>query len=160
MWKYSFDYVAGKPTIFVNLYNNEWNTNFPEWQEGSWSSRVRIWPTADLTVPAWEARVPLRAAVADGPGGKLPKTQAGVSLSRSGVLVTAFGQNPDGLGTLLRVWDQSGVSGQLAVTLPGNFHTATPVNLRGAVLGEALPIHAGKLAFKLGAFAPASFRLE
>ncbi len=160
LWKYSFDYVAGKPTIFVNLYNNEWNTNFPEWQEGSWSSRVRIWPTADLTVPAWEARVPLLAAVADGPGGKLPKTQAGVSLSRSGVLVTAFGQNPYGLGTLLRVWDQSGVSGQLAVTLPGNFHTATPVNLRGAVLGEALPIHAGKLAFKLGAFAPASFRLE
>ena len=73
-----------------------------------------------LVVPLWEVRVPLHAAVAEGSRGKLPKTQSGVSVSRSGVLVTALGQNPDGQGTLLRVWDQSGEAGELTVTLPGN----------------------------------------
>ena len=71
------------------------------------------------------------AATADGPAGKLPNTMAGPTVSRSGVLVTAFGQNPDGPGTLLRVWDQTGQTGELVVTLPGNFKTATTVNLRG-----------------------------
>ena len=45
LWKYSLDYVPKKPTVFVNLYNNQWATNFPEWQGGSWTSRVRFWPT-------------------------------------------------------------------------------------------------------------------
>ncbi len=160
LWQYSFDYVPQRANVFVNLYNNEWNTNFPEWQEGSWSSRVRIWPTTDLAVPSWEARVPLLAAVAKGPAGKLPKTQTGLSLSRPGVLVTAFGQNPDGQGTLLRVWDQSGESGKLVVKLPGKFKTATPVNLRGEKTGEPFAVIEGTLNFNLGMFAPASFVME
>ena len=80
LWKFSLDYTPKKPTVFVNLYNNEWNTNFPEWQDGSWSSRVRLWPTGRnfgiaqaLIVPSWEARLPLLAAAADGPAGKLPQ---------------------------------------------------------------------------------------
>ena len=45
LWRYSQAFQPQKPTVFVNLYNNEWNTNFPEWQDGTWSSRVRLWPT-------------------------------------------------------------------------------------------------------------------
>ena len=45
LWRYSQAFQPQKSTVFVNLYNNEWNTNFPEWQDGSWSSRVRLWPT-------------------------------------------------------------------------------------------------------------------
>ena len=160
LWKFSLDYVPTKSAVFVNLYNNEWNTNFPEWQDGSWTSRVRFWPAADLTVPSWEARLPLLAAVADGPAGKLPKEKPGLSVSRPGVLVTAFGQNPDGPGTLLRVWDQSGVSGRLTVTLPKTFATATPVNLRGEKAGAPVSISAGALKFDLHSFAPASFLIQ
>jgi len=162
LWKYTLDDIPRKSSIFVNLYNNEWHTNFPEWQRGSWTSRVRLWPAADLTVPSWEARLPLLASVADGPAGKLPKTRAGLSVSRPGTLVTAFGQNPDGAGTVLRVWEQNGVTGSLTVTLPAGskFTTATPVNLRGEKRGEPVKIKRGKLAFDLHAYAPASFILD
>ena len=162
LWKFSLDYVAKKPTVFVNLYNNMWNTNFPEWIDGTWSSRVRLWPTAELAVPSWEARLPLLAASADGPAGKLPVEQAGLSVSRPGTLVTSFGQNPDGQGTLLRVWEQNGASGELTVTLPAEakFTTATPVSLRGEKTGEPVKIANGKLVFGLKAYAPASFVLE
>ena len=162
LWKYTLDNIPRKSAIFVNLYNNEWHTNFPEWQRGSWTSRVCLWPTADLTVPSWEARLPLLAAVADGPAGKLPKTREGLSVSRPGTLVTAFGQNPDGAGTVLRVWEQNGVGGDLTVTLPSDskFTTATPVNLRGEIAGKSMKIKRGKLKFDLKAYAPASFILE
>jgi len=45
---------------------------------------------------------------------------------------------------------------------PADFHAtrALPVNLRGEPAGEAGPIRNGSFAFQLGAFAPASFRLE
>ncbi|MFO1528943.1 MAG: hypothetical protein U1F77_04190 [Kiritimatiellia bacterium] len=160
LWRYSLDDTPRKPAVFVNLYNNEWHTNFPEWIDGSWNSRVSVWPTTDLIVPACEARLPLIAAAAEGPAGALPATQAGVSVSRPGVLVTAFGANPDGEGTLLRVWEQSGVGGELVLTVPGRFGSATPVDLRGEITGPPLPVRGGKLSFPLDPYAPASFLLD
>jgi hypothetical protein len=162
LWEFSMDFVPRKPAVFVNLYNNKWNTNFPLWQDGSWSERVRFWPTADLAVTGRESRVPLLAGETDGAAGMLPQTQSGLAASRSGVLVTAFGDNPDGTGTLLRVWEQAGQSGDFSVTLPpgASFKTATPINLRGEVLGDSIPVSDRKLSFKLRAYAPASFRLE
>jgi alpha-mannosidase len=166
LWWWTMDFVPTKPSVFVNLYNNMWNTNFPLWQEGSWSERVRIWPVAkdtnttqDLAVQSWEARVPLLAALATGKG-PLPAEQAGLTVSRPGVLVTAFGENPDGKGTVLRVWDQSGGSGDLTITVPGKFTKATPVDLRGENPGKPLPVRDGKLTIPLKAYAPASFILE
>jgi hypothetical protein len=170
LWRYSQSFQPQKPSVFVNLYNNEWNTNFPEWQDGTWSSRVRLWPTQGddygktLTVPAWEARLPLLAAASEGPAGALPAAQGGLSVSRPGVLVTAFGADPDGVnkGTLLRVWDQSGVSGELVVNLPAGFPaaSATAVDLRGEKTGAPVPIKDGKLIFELHAYSPASFILD
>jgi hypothetical protein len=177
LWKFSLDFTPAKPTVFVNLYNNMWNTNFPLWIDGSWTSRVRVWPiecrgkeqiggkdvAKDLAVQSWEARLPLLAAAADGPAGALPLEQSGLRLSRPGVLITAFGEDPNGApGTLLRVWDQSGAAGQLTVELPSGFLAAKaqPINLRGESTGEPIPIAAGKFTIDLHAFAPASVILE
>ena len=170
LWEYSLDYEPKIPTVFVNLYNNMWNTNFPEWQDGSWTSRVRLWPTQgddvlrNMVTPSWDARLPLLAVSADGPAGKLPATQTGLALSRGGVLVTAFGADPDGVnqGTLLRVWEQSGITGKTTVILPPGFKasTAAPVDLRGQKLGDPMPIQDGKLIFNLHAYAPASFMIN
>ena len=76
------------------------------------------------------------------------------------MLLTAFGENPDGKGTILRVWDQTGQEGTLTVTLPGKFTTATPINLRGECPGKPIPIQGGILTFQLGKYAPASFLLN
>lgn len=169
LWKWSLDFIPKRPAVFVNLYNNMYNTNFRLWQEGSWSSRVSFWPlpkgsdaVEDLAEKAWEARLPLLATVSRGPAGTLPLSQTGLALSRRGVLVTAFGNDPDGsAGTLLRVWEQGGRAGDLTVTLPHGLKAthAAPVNLRGEPTGKAMAIVDGTFTFPLPAFAPASFVL-
>lgn len=168
LWKFSLDYMPKRPTVFVNLYNNQWNTNFPEWIGGSWSSRVRLWPVGggnlaeDLAVASWESRLPLLAVPVSDKGGKLPTEGIGLELSRKGVLVTAFGANPDGKGTILRLWEQAGVSGEVTVSLPKGMKASrmTPVNLRGEVAGKTESISLDNFTVDLKAFTPASFVLE
>ena len=169
-WAFSRDaaeFTPTRPVVYLNLYNNQWNTNFRYWYPGTWSSRVRISTfdtktprAAVIATPAIEARNPLAAVPADGSGAKLPATQSGLTVSRPGVLITAFGENPDGKGTLLRVWDQSGESGDLTLTIPGKFTRATPVNLRGEATGTPLPIRDGELKIILRAYAPATCLLD
>jgi hypothetical protein len=161
------EFTPKKPVVYLNLYNNQWNTNFRYWYPGTWSSRVRLWtfdaktkPDAIMATPALEARNPLLAVATTGQGGKLPAERSGVTVSRKGLLVTAFGANPDGAGTLLRIWEMAGDSGKLTVSLPGKFKSATPVNLRGEKAGAPLLITGGKLACELRAYTPSSFVLE
>ena len=145
-----------KPSAFVNLYNNEWNTNFPEWQEGSWTSRVRLWLIARDCEPRAAPHRPLLGSPPSAARrrGRWPGRHAAQGTSRpeplaSGVLVTAFGQNPDGDGTLLRVWEQSGESGKLVVDLPAGYKSAVPVNLRGEQTGKSIAVKDGRLSLEL-----------
>ena len=180
IWKFSKDFIPHKPVIYLNLYNNQWNTNYRYWYPGTWSSKVRIWTftknstvESRLVTPSLEARTPLLIAEADGKAGSLPVEQAGVSVSRKGIQVTAFRHNSldnpvfatataDSNSTLLRLWEQGGISGNVIVTLPkGSKYTkATPVNLRGEVAGKPIKITGNRLSFILKAYAPASFVLD
>lgn len=168
LWKFSLDFVPRRARVFVNLYNNEWDTNFPLWQEGSWSSRIRVWvvrgsgPETNLIEPSWEARAPLLGAYADGAGGKLPATNAGLGVSRAGTIVTYFGPDTDMDKPLLRLWELAGNGGLRTVTLPPGLKAATavPVDLRGVRQGQALRIKNGSFKCKVSAFAPASFILD
>ena len=158
------------PTRFM-LYNNQWNTNFRYWYPGTWSSRVRIWAidgkeersSEDLqfTQCALEARNPLLVADGMAEDIELPKKQTGLEVSRPGVLVTAFAPS-DEEGTLLRLWEQAGMTGNLVVRLPKNLEVsqAVPVNLRGEKIGSPITIKNNHLEFELGAYAPASFILK
>ncbi|MFC1552620.1 hypothetical protein ACFL6P_08675 [Candidatus Latescibacterota bacterium] len=169
-WKYSDDFVPEKPILYLNLFNNMWNTNFRYWYSGRWSSRIRVWTfntktggNAEFVTASLEARLPLMTASAHGKGGVLPKEQNGITCSRKGVIISAYSQNANkSEGTLLRVWEQSGISGELAITFPSEMkiRMAQPVNLRGEDLGESLSVKNGKLRFDLGKYAPASFILK
>jgi hypothetical protein len=168
LWKFALEHIPTVPSIFVNIYNNMWNTNFPLWQDGSWSERVRIWPIDKQTPTApnliqnsWEARVPLLTGTAEGTAGNAPAKNTGISISGKGILITAFGGNPDGKGTVLRLWEQGGVSGSVTVTLPrgATYTKAIPVNLRGEVTGKSIYVSKNKVTFFLHAYAPASFIL-
>ncbi len=166
LWKYDFTFLPKDPIAFVHLYNNMWNTNYPYWIDGDITSRVRVFPlnkAEAFVAPSFEARTPLLAATATGAGGNLPAESAGLTLSRKGVLVTAFGTDPNGnAGTLLRVWNQTEESGPLTVTLPVGFKAAKaqPVDFRGQKTGAAIPVIDSTFTFPLGKFAPASFVME
>jgi len=169
MYRYAKEWTDRDPIVFVNLFNNIWGTNFRQWIDGSWSSRVRIWALSgkecaaeDLITRGWEARTECRAGFADESAGNLPPLGRGLELSRKGVLVTAFGRNPDGKGTILRLWEQAVVSGEVTIKLPKGMKVSkmTPVNLRGEPTGKPERIWFGRFSVKLKAFAPASFVLE
>jgi hypothetical protein len=168
LFRYTKDFTPREPTVFVNLYNNQWGTNFQQWIGNVPSFTVRIWAAhkgsseSELITPSWEARQPCLAASFDGPAGDLAPSQSGVELSRKGVLLTAFGANPDGDGTLLRIWEQAGKAGPCCVRLPQSFRNATalPCDLRGQTEGKPLPVHDGQLTLSLAPFAPASVILQ
>ncbi|MBP5510122.1 MAG: hypothetical protein J6Z49_04325 [Kiritimatiellae bacterium] len=72
LWRYEPDYVPTEPEVFANLYNNQWNTNYPLWIPGSWAVSLRVYPVSEGTgeeaavfTPAWEIRQPAVAAFAD-----------------------------------------------------------------------------------------------
>ncbi len=166
-WKYSMDFVPKKPAVYVNLFNNQWTTNFRLWNQGAWTARIRLWTfdkyeaESSLITPSLEARYPLQAAVADVVTAQWPTSNQGLQLGTRGTCVTAFGPNPDGSGTLLRLWELAGQSGNCDVQLPKTMRatTAQPVDLRGRATGPAIKIKEGRLQAPLQAFAPTSLIL-
>jgi alpha-mannosidase len=169
LWKYSLDFLPQKPVAYVNLFNNMYTTNFRLWNEGTWTSRVRVWPFSgsddqaeDLIENSLEARSPLLAAESTDPAGTLPIDQYGVGLSPRGAIVTAFGPNEAAGGTVLRLWELAGLSADRNVQLPWGMQVknAQPIDLRGRPTGNPIPVKDGHFSGPLRPFAPASFLLK
>jgi hypothetical protein len=167
-WKFDKTYIPEKPSVYFNLFNNHWSTNYRFWNEGVWTYRFRIWSFEEydrvksLIVPSLEARYPLITTEANGMGGSLPAQKEGIKLSRKGTMVTAFAPNPDGEDTVLRLWELGGQSGNIEIDLPEDckFTKATPVNLRGELAGVPIEIVNRKLTVDLRAYAPFSVLLS
>jgi hypothetical protein len=157
--------VTGK--VFVNVFNTQWGTNFTEWIEGSFSSKMYIWsfPEYDseksLITPSEETRMPLKGVFYEGPKGRNPLVREGVSLSRKGILVTAY--RKINAGTELRLWEQAGKSGMCEVTLDEDirFRRAYPSNLRGEIIDEkGIEIFGRSFQCMIKANQPVSFILK
>ena len=153
--------------VFVNLYNTQWGTNFTEWIEGSFSSKIYVWSynkydsEASFITPSEETRIPLKGVFYDGPRGKSPLTQEGISLNRKGILVTAFKNEGD--GKLLRLWEQAGNSGLCEISLvkDSNYKKAYRCNLRGEIIDEnGIEISNNSFQFIIKAYKPVSFILK
>jgi hypothetical protein len=100
----------------------------------------------------------LLAAMADGAPGALPPSRRGLEPSHKGILITAYGSNADGPGTVLRIWEQAGKSGTVIVRLPEgmNVKQVQPVDLRGCPVGQPILVRNGSFKVQRGAFAPVS----
>ena len=167
IWRHSKEFGEREPIVFVNLFNNVWGTNFQQWIGGSWSSRVRLWSVdggeaeRGLITPSWETRNRAVAVVFHGSAGKRPPEQTGLELSEKGVLVTAFGPNPDGDGILLRLWEQAGRDCDCRIRLPAGLRIAKaqPCDLRGRPLGNPIRVHESSLDVPLKHYAPFSLIL-
>lgn len=171
-WKYSLDDIPRRPAVYVNVYNNQWTTNFRLWNGGTWTTRVRLWAfdqydaEATLITPALEARYPLLAGAATGPAGPLPVFGQGLELDQRGVLVTAFGSDPDSPGDAfrLRLWELAGRAGGVRVQLPAGLDgiRAERVDLRGQRLPNVsdTSVHGHTLSLPMSRFAPTSVRLS
>jgi glycosyl hydrolase family 38 len=185
LWRYTREFAPRSADVFVMLFNNVYSTNFAQWIEGSWSSRVRLWVPDNeqsteetLIGDSWEARDGCLAAMSHAAPGALPPTAAGLSITkkpiggeqpaatgrtRRGLLVTAFGPNPYGDGTLLRFWDQAGNAGTYTIGLPDGMQArnAQPCDLRGQVAGSPITISdRGTFDFTIRRMSPASLILR
>src|ERR1039458_3050234 len=100
--------------------------------------------------------------MADAPAGTLLPSRRGLELSRKGIQVTAYGANPDGPGTVLRLWELAGKSGAVKVRLPEGANTKQPqpVDLRGRAIGKPIAVKNGSFEAQVGAFAPVSVVLK
>jgi hypothetical protein len=154
-------------TVFVNLYNNQWGTNFAGWIDGSFSSKMYLWSFDEFdaersfVTPSEETRVLLKGVFHDGRRGNGLVSQAGVSLSRRGILLTALKRQEKGM--LLRLWEQTGTGGPCAVTLPQGsaFTVACPCDLRGGrTCANGIEISGGTFEFTARPNQPATFILK
>jgi hypothetical protein len=100
--------------------------------------------------------------MADGRGGELSVEKIGLSVSRPSILLTAFGTNPDGGGTLLRLWERGSKSGLCKVALPEGINATSlqPVDLRGRPVGEKIKVTKNRFEVNAKAWAPMSFVIE
>ncbi len=168
IYKFKAQWPRPKSSVFVHLYNNKWNTNFRSFWNGEFSARVRLWPIAkfdpekDLVTPSEETLSPMLTGLSNYKAGLLPPAGQGIGLSRKGITVTAFGPNPDGNGTLLRLWELSGKGGDCTVTLPAAMpvKSVQPIDLRGRPTGQRMELKGGSFSLQVGPFAPASFVLD
>ena len=129
---------------------------------------MRLWAIDEydneryLTTPVANTLSPLLAGLSNSTAGALPVSARGVSLSRPGVLLTAFGPNPDGDGNLLRIWEDAGQSGPHTVALTEGFQVdrVQPIDLRGRPLGEVIAVTDGRFTCRLGKYEPKSFLIS
>jgi alpha-mannosidase len=94
--------------------------------------------------------------------GELSVEKTGLSVSRPSILLTAFGTNPDGGGTLLRLWERGSKSGLCKVALPEGINATSlqPVDLRGRPVGEKIKVTKNRFEVNAKAWAPMSFVIE
>ncbi len=169
LYRFSKEFHPRKSTVFVNLYNTQWGTNFTEWIDGNWSAKIYIWPVSDynnesgLITPMEETRQPLSGFYIDEAAGKLPTTKQGVNLSKKGIIVTSFAPLSDTKKYRLRLWEMAGNAGICEIELPDRqFTKATLANLRDEplVANPPIAIKNNKLTIEVKPNQPVTLLLE
>jgi hypothetical protein len=169
LYRYSGNFKPEVANVFINLYNNQWGTNFTEWIEGNWSANIYIWSIdgydneSGLITPTEETRQPLTGWYFDGNEGEMPLKAEGIGISSKGILVTSFSHDRASGCYLLRIWEQTGRSGPCEISLPiKSVSTATLCDLRGEPLQGTLPlrINNGRLNVHINKYQPVTLKIK
>ncbi len=119
LFEYLPERVPAAPVVFGHLFNTQWGTNFPQWQEGDFAFRYRLvphagdWRTSRLWQIAWETT---RPALLWPAGAAAPA--AGLATS-DGLIVLAVKPRRDAPGIVVRVWDALGLARRATITVAG-----------------------------------------
>ena len=168
-WRYSLDFVPRKPVAYVNLFNNQWDTNFRLWNQGTWTSRVRLVGHRALRRGACHHHPIARSAVSVAGGdGRRSRRHAADHASRAGAFAQGDsghglrlesrrpGHRPAPMGTGRQVRHGQGPAArrhQRQTSAAGGPAGAAPI-------GKPIAVKNGSFKVQVGAFAPVSFVLE
>lgn len=119
IYKYQREYVETEPTLFFNLFNNSWGTNFPQWMGGDYTFRFRLlshrgdWREAEVAKRALESVMPpLVGFAAGGEVGDAVREACRFlewMTETDGVEIQALKPAENGKGFILRVREIQGV---------------------------------------------------
>lgn len=121
MWDYEPEYRPQTPTVFFNLFNNWWGTNFPQWIGGNLRYRFCLLPHAGdwRQGGIWKSATEIMAPPLSFCG-ELPESVEPSSLFESdleGMSVLALKEAEEGEGYVLRLRDLLGVRREVSVEL-------------------------------------------
>jgi hypothetical protein len=120
IYEYPITRSLDTPLVYGHLFNTQWGTNFPQWHEGDFTFRYRLWPhagdwrTGRLWQHAWETTHPALAWAA----GDAAPPVVGLEASE-GLVVLAVKPRRDVPGLLVRVWDALGLPRTATITIQG-----------------------------------------
>jgi alpha-mannosidase len=157
-----FDGTArpGRPVLYFNLFNTQWGTNFPQWLEGSFTSRFRVVPHRGdwRKTRAWEL-----AAAALHPPSCFPAgptghgTPALLARPARGLQTVVVKRAESGDAHILRLREPTGRGGKRSLSFTISALGDDPVITRCSLLEEereAIPLR------RVGAFLVAEFAVR
>ncbi len=143
---YTFDpaRVPGGSTVYSHLFNTQWGTNFPQWLEGDFRFRIRLFPHAgdwrqgrvwqvahDTLYPPDPVDMPEAE--------RLPRL---LPLQASeGFLLQAVRPRHDGAGLIVRYWDALGLPRRVSLRIAGPVSKVWRCDLMERPIGQdSLPL--------------------
>lgn len=95
VYRFASDVYEAEPVIYLNVFNNSWGTNFPQWMGGQYRFRIRLCPyTGEMSdEKAYEIA---NRTLSDFAIGNVAETHSDVEL-------LAFKMSEDRKGVILRL---------------------------------------------------------
>ena len=170
-WLFSNEFVPKKATIYFNLFNNVWTTNFRLWNEDDIHASFVLWtfdkydnesslitPSLETLALNYSTPVFIKEAEAD-------KWTEGVAVNRKGIYITAFGKDADTGALMLRLWEMAGYgkdAPNVEVTLPSGMQAESAVScdLRGRPIAIPINILDGKFTVPVKPYSPVNLQIE
>jgi alpha-mannosidase len=160
MLQFRREYEPSEPTLWFNLFNNSWGTNFPQWMGGDYIFRYRLcahegsWDQANVARRALETFTPLRTAATTG-GDAL----ASVLETDTDTELLCLKLAEDGDGYVLRVVDLAGMERDASLLFRLPVSSVASCNLL-EVPERACDLSNGMLQFRTKPFEVHTFKVE